>query len=145
MSVIQRCPNCGTTQAAAGECQACHDAQVRYFCTNHDPGTWLSGSTCPQCEARRVPIARPTASISAVPSREPPRPSRQARWDKLLRGAVLASRASPTEEAEPDRVPLSLPPAGGWLMRLVIRLMIIALVLVVAIVGGVYLLARSLP
>jgi len=50
--VIIRCPNCGTTQRALGECEACHEADVRYFCTNHGPGRWLDGAACPVCGAR---------------------------------------------------------------------------------------------
>ena len=47
-NVVLRCPNCGTTQNAPGECEACHEEQVRYFCTNHNPGQWLESSKCPQ-------------------------------------------------------------------------------------------------
>jgi hypothetical protein len=50
--VVLRCSNCGTVQAVAGECEACHEAQVRYFCTNHMPGLWLDEPACPQCGAR---------------------------------------------------------------------------------------------
>lgn len=97
MSVIVRCPNCGTTRAAPGECDACHDAQARYFCTNHAPGLWLDGSTCPKCGARfgataraasvpapgtpararpaTPPPAHPRASISVAPARRPESPA----------------------------------------------------------------------
>lgn len=50
--VVLRCSNCGTVQASTGECEACHEAQVRYFCTNHAPGKWLDGPSCPDCGAR---------------------------------------------------------------------------------------------
>ncbi|MBB5716501.1 hypothetical protein [Sphingomonas aerophila] len=50
--VVFRCSNCGTVQASTGECEACHEAQVRYFCTNHAPGKWLDGPSCPDCGAR---------------------------------------------------------------------------------------------
>jgi hypothetical protein len=50
--VLLRCPNCGTAQPAGGECGACHEAQVRYFCTNHNPGLWLDSAACAQCGAR---------------------------------------------------------------------------------------------
>jgi hypothetical protein len=50
--VVLRCSNCGTVQASTGECEACHEAQVRYFCTNHEPGRWLDGPSCPDCRAR---------------------------------------------------------------------------------------------
>lgn len=65
--IVLRCPNCGTTKAAPGECEACHEAQVRYFCTNHTPGRWLDAGACPQCGARfgestRPAVARPVAA-----------------------------------------------------------------------------------
>jgi hypothetical protein len=67
MSVVQRCPNCGTTRATSGECEACHEAQVRYFCTNHTPGLWLDASTCPTCGARFGDPARgPSAAAPAI-------------------------------------------------------------------------------
>ena len=33
--VVLRCPNCGTTQAGPGECEACHEAEVAYIL--HEP------------------------------------------------------------------------------------------------------------
>ena len=60
-----RCPHCGTVQPAEGECEACREAPVRYFCTNHSPGVWLDSTACPQCGSR---FGDP------VPAREPPRP-----------------------------------------------------------------------
>ena len=50
-AVILRCDNCGTSQSARGLCEACHEGQVRYFCTNHDPGRWLEAKQCTQCGA----------------------------------------------------------------------------------------------
>ncbi|GEO17989.1 hypothetical protein [Microvirga aerophila] len=87
--VILRCPNCGTSKTTPGECDACHEAQVRYYCTNHKPGRWLDASACPQCgakfgdpvrpPARPVPPAaatRPKATVTPpVPSRADPPPS----------------------------------------------------------------------
>lgn len=161
MSVVQRCPNCGTTQAPAGECEACHEAQVRPFCTNHEPGVWLAGRTCPQCEARAALPAHPPASTSALPSHARPaaldadasasgherlrpvdegtldvRPSRGALREKLPRGAVLARAAPPPAEAAPEREP--------WLMRLALRLALIAVVLVAALGVALYMVARAL-
>ena len=52
MSVVLRCPTCGTTQGDAGECEACSDGEVRYFCTNHDEGIWLDSPVCSRCGAR---------------------------------------------------------------------------------------------
>jgi len=78
--VVLRCPNCGTTQAGPGECDACHEAQVRYFCTNHNPGQWLTAPKCPQCgaqfgvaeTARRAPPPPPRPRVQ--PSVQPPAP-----------------------------------------------------------------------
>ena len=63
--VVLRCPHCGTVQPGTGECEACREAPVRYFCTNHAPGVWLDSAACPQCGAR---FGDP------VPAREPPSP-----------------------------------------------------------------------
>ena len=96
--VALRCPNCGTTRSTPGECDACHEAQVRYYCTNHKPGRWLDTPECPQCGAKfgdpvrpaaPPPPARPTVAPSPRPSRtdsvEPaPRPSR-APWGRRER------------------------------------------------------------
>jgi len=59
--VILRCPNCGTSTTTPGECEACHEAQVRYYCTNHKPGRWLDASVCPECGANFGDPVRPAA------------------------------------------------------------------------------------
>lgn len=72
--VVLRCPNCGTTKAATGECEACHEAQVRYFCTNHTPGRWLETPACPSCGARfgeAAPRPRAAPPPPAAPARAP--------------------------------------------------------------------------
>jgi predicted RNA-binding Zn-ribbon protein involved in translation (DUF1610 family) len=81
MSVVQRCPNCGTLGATSGECEACHEAQVRYFCTNHMPGLWLDAPECPNCGARlgdsirQASAPAPTIPVSTrAPAREPAAP-----------------------------------------------------------------------
>lgn len=66
MNVVMRCPSCGTTQGTAGECAACHEAQVRFFCTSHK--VWLDGPTCSWCAE-----ARPTPPRREVPVRLSPR------------------------------------------------------------------------
>src|SRR3954447_15432150 len=71
--VILRCPNCGTATATPGECEACHEAQVRYYCTNHEPGHWLESPACPRCGAKfgdpvRLP-ARPVPPAAPPPPR----------------------------------------------------------------------------
>jgi hypothetical protein len=52
MSVVLRCPACGTTQEHGGECEACSEGEVRYFCTNHDQRLWLDGPVCSRCGAK---------------------------------------------------------------------------------------------
>lgn len=97
--VILRCPNCGTSKATPGECEACHEAQVRYYCTNHKPGRWLDAAECPQCAAKFGDPVRPAANpvppaaqsrlrttAPAAPPRvdpppSPPRTSAKA-WDR---------------------------------------------------------------
>jgi hypothetical protein len=72
MSVVLRCPTCGTTRPTPGDCEACHEAQVRYFCTNHKPGLWVDSPTCPRCggrfgEARRAPTLVPVPPVRTLP------------------------------------------------------------------------------
>lgn len=69
-----RCPTCGTTQSHPGECDACSDAEVRYFCGDHDPGLWLDGPVCTTCGARFGEAARRPPPARPVGRREPPRP-----------------------------------------------------------------------
>ena len=64
MSVVLRCPTCGTTQGHPGECEACSEGHVRYFCTNHEQGMWLDGPVCTHCGSKfgdvsRTPPTRP--------------------------------------------------------------------------------------
>lgn len=92
--VILRCPNCGTSKTTPGECDACHEAQVRYYCTNHKPGHWLDAPACLQCGARFGEPLRPPARPS--PPAAPPRP-----------------RAAVTSPAPPRRDPPPLPPRTG--------------------------------
>ena len=89
--VVLRCPNCGTTQAGPGECEACHEVQVAPYCTNHSPGRWLEAPTCPQCGARfgeSSPAGRTTPSPTtrpppATPTRQPARgPGPPSPWTR---------------------------------------------------------------
>ena len=66
-SVVLRCPNCGTTRATPGPCEACHAAEVRPYCTNHTPGLWLDGPACPQCGARLGEPDRPAPAPRPAP------------------------------------------------------------------------------
>jgi hypothetical protein len=111
--VVLRCPNCGTTQAGPGECEACHEAQVAYYCTNHSPGRWLEAPICPQCGARfgaaspaaettPTPATRPTPVASVrQPAREtaPPSP-----WTRS------APRRGPSGPVSPPTAPPLPPP-----------------------------------
>ena len=78
--VTLRCPHCGTTQGVLGECEACREAEVRYFCTNHTPGLWLDAPSCSRCGARFGQAEpdrhepEPTPSASEMPP--PVRPRR---------------------------------------------------------------------
>ena len=98
MSVILRCPACGTTQAHPGECDTCSDGEVRYFCTNHEDGIWLEAPSCSRCGATfgDPPIRRPI----------PVRPSGAARPADPPEFRPPAGRAVP----EPHRRPASPPP-----------------------------------
>ena len=71
MSVVLRCPTCGTTQGHGGECEACSESEVRYFCTNHEEGIWLDGPVCSRCGAKFGDPARkpPTPRTSSMPTR----------------------------------------------------------------------------
>lgn len=152
MSVVQRCPNCGTTQAAAGECDACHEAQVQYFCTNH--AAWMDAPRCPRCEAFSTAIerppppiparARPVARAKERPRAPPARPvddrvlevatRRPSLWETVVRGALVAR--SPHEPAPISR-------AGGWFVRLLLRLALIAVVITALLAVSIYMVATS--
>jgi hypothetical protein len=97
--VLLRCATCGTTQSHAGECDACSEGEVRYFCSNHSPGVWLDEAVCQACGAKfgdapttpePTPRTRP-----AVTARETRRPQ---------------SRPPKTRGAEPRRTGLRKPP-----------------------------------
>jgi hypothetical protein len=164
MSVVLRCPNCGTTRAAPGECEACHEAEARYFCTNHAPGVWLNASTCPTCGAQfGVPerVAVLPATTPAVRKRPPPPPARVpapevyarserprivmdeapepgipelAPWQGMLKAIVRARLAT----RERERLPRG-PSAGGCLRRLLVVFLVLALLLV----GALFLFGRA--
>jgi len=151
MSVVLRCPNCGTTQAASGACQACNEAQVRYFCTNHSPGLWLEGSTCPSCAAATAAASPPTLAAeitsvrprprAAAPSAAPSYPVEDATplaaWQRVL-AAALRARYLATS-VEPGRRELARG-VGGCLRRVVLLGIFVLLALAIAI----FVFARSL-
>lgn len=80
MGVVLRCSNCGTVQAQPGVCDACHEAQVRYFCTNHTPGTWLDAARCPQCGARWGEVEE----RADTPPRDASPVDKRPRWARKL-------------------------------------------------------------
>ena len=94
MSVVLRCPTCGTTQGHAGECEACSEGEVRYFCTNHDEGIWLDGPVCSRCGAKfgDPPRKPPSADGRAYRRGRPGHPTSDRRH---------AARA-PERPSEPD-------------------------------------------
>ena len=131
--ILLRCPNCGTTRASPGECEACHEAAVRYYCTNHTPGLWLDTGACPQCGARwgspdtargtggRSPVGRsiPPRAAPATPAAAPSRPrsrpptasvpDRGRRADEP-RASVRRGEGPPPS---PDRGPVRTPGSRG--------------------------------
>jgi hypothetical protein len=102
--VVLRCPKCGTVEATAGECEACHEAQVRYFCTNHTPGLWLEASSCAQCGARFGEVA---------PASAPPAIDRSLRPDltRKTRPITPEPGAGPWEASLPDVEPSARAPS----------------------------------
>jgi hypothetical protein len=109
MSVVLRCPNCGTTQGHVGECEACSDAEVQYFCTNHDEGIWLDSPVCGRCGAKfgdapRKPTPAPTRRLPTRPApppdfRPPVRPRAPERMARPEFGAPPPRR--PPDDDEP--------------------------------------------
>jgi hypothetical protein len=122
--VVLRCPNCGTTKGAAGECEACHEAEVRFYCTNHTPGRWLDAAACSTCGARFGDPVRPAPAAPRPPAPPTvpatPRTARKrtmpwlpdrasAPW--VRRAPAPASEDAPT--AEPRHVPAPDAPIAG--------------------------------
>ena len=162
--VVLRCPNCGTTRGAPGRCDACHDAEVKYFCTNHSPGRWLTGPTCDTCggyfgERRPAPppVAKPTTASPRSEERRPPpvlteRP-RRSPWRP--READYRSPEAPASPSTADvlaeilrrtgslrRPPPTLGPPPGIIMlggcfRVAFVLFMLAIVLLMMLAGGV--------
>jgi len=78
--VVLRCSACGTTQSHLGECDACSEGEVRYFCSNHTPGRWLDEPSCGSCGAQfGDPIAEPPPAPAWVPPASARPPARRER------------------------------------------------------------------
>jgi hypothetical protein len=124
--LARRCPNCGSTQDAAGACDTCHEAEVRLFCPNHEPGRWLDAPPCAACGATleagptRGPAPRPTPAPPRPPARDPVRerdpvrgPAPVPTWPREAPPAPPPRPRRPViiEDAEDAPAP---PPLGGW-------------------------------
>jgi hypothetical protein len=101
--VVLRCANCGTTQSTSGECQACHEQNVRFYCTRHTPGLWLTMPVCSQCGAEYgkdlPPKERAPPRPGPATRRFPKRPERSEKGsDRPGPWGPLASRDEPREE-----------------------------------------------
>ena len=103
---VLRCPNCGTTQAAPGECDTCHEADVRWFCPNHTPGLWLDGPVCAECAARPKRATPPRPRATTPPPRDlsrgapaPEPPPRRDLERELLDALLGGGRRDPSEPA----------------------------------------------
>lgn len=117
--VALRCPNCGTTQSGPGECDACHEAAVRYFCANHNPGRWLDGPACPSCGARFGEV-RPAPRVPPTPPSAPPR-AREAppapRPGTAFPPIGTAPPSRPEASFDPRMAPPMRPTRSPWLRR----------------------------
>ena len=122
MSVVLRCPTCGTTQGDAGECEACSDGEVRYFCTNHDGGMWLNGPVCGSCGTKfggppRKPSAPRTPSVpppTGAPDFRPPL-RRRATEPSSEPAFGRRPRRDEPEPAEPEVLSRTSPSLGELL------------------------------
>ena len=122
MSVLLRCPTCGTTQGHGGECEACAEGDVRYFCTNHDEGIWLDGPVCSRCgttfgEASRTPPAVRVPSVPTPPTHAPDFRPPGRRTPERPPEADLGSRPPRRSERRAPAESDVLPPSLGELLE----------------------------
>ncbi len=107
-SVALRCATCGTTQSHPGECEACFEGEVRYFCSNHNPGLWIDGPVCRRCGAKFGDAPRgepelPARSTPAGPALETHRAeSRRPKPGRLGRRPARPSRSPVSGEGSED-------------------------------------------
>ena len=122
MSVVLRCPTCGTRQGHAGECEACLEGEVRYFCTGHEEGIWLEGAVCSGCGAKfgDAPRKPPASPAPSVPTRSADfrRPVRRRPPERPLDVDVRGRPPRGSERAKPGE-PEVLPrtPSLGELLE----------------------------
>lgn len=95
--VVLRCPACGTTQSHPGECDACSEGEVRFFCSNHTPGRWVDAPVCGGCGAKfgESPAAVPPVSTPTRSSVSPRRPDSRSPVPPVI----------PSPHIEPPRRP----------------------------------------
>ena len=163
--VVLRCRTCGTTQATPGECEACHEGDVQYFCPNHSPGRWLDEPACSACGARpgvpgrmeRVPPRRSPAPPpdsrarrTPPPIRRAPTPDEEELEREVLTGPVHSSGAEGRLLEELIRAGLAggprgaptLPPIGAGIstafgcVRRIVVILFILMVLAAMFVFG---------
>jgi hypothetical protein len=108
--VVLRCPTCGTTQVEPGECEACFEGTVRYFCGNHTPGLWLDAPACTVCGATLGKAAPKAPARLPVPGTVPLHRTRRpgaSRTGTPARGEPVAggSRRPPRREVEIEDAP----------------------------------------
>ena len=96
-SVALRCATCGTTQSHPGECEACFDGEVRYFCSNHSPGLWIDEPVCRRCGAKfgDAPRTEPELSSRSTPAAPAPETRRAESRPAKSRGGVAPRPARP--------------------------------------------------
>lgn len=92
-SVALRCATCGTIQNQPGECEACFDGEVRYFCSNHSPGLWIDEPVCRRCGAKFGDASR---TESELPSRSTPAEPRRPESRAPKSGGVAPRPARPS-------------------------------------------------
>ena len=149
--IVIRCPNCGTTQSALAECEACHEATTQWFCQNHEPGLWLDAPLCPTCGARpgipgrgARPTPAPTPTRSATPPRVAPPPRRAPAYEDVY-PSDDPRRIDPSVVLPTDMRVVTF----GCLRRLVITALVLLVLAALAFyalfgVGGV-LYGRAIP
>jgi hypothetical protein len=115
--VVLRCRHCGTTQGTRGECQACHEAHVEFYCTRHAPGLWLDAPKCSQCGAEFGKAAPPpTGGRAPAPARRrdpPPRPRPPAE--------MPSPKVDPWGRADAPEPPSTPPPASRAILERLLR------------------------